>query len=245
MKCKSCGANLQIDNEVCPYCGIANPVAKKHREDMKKYSKDYSKTKKEVITKSKKVNERSVRIAVGAITFAAVLLSVFLDTSEVSVRHRLKNKAMTKDHEKYYAMVEDLIQYDDYFKISELVHAHNLYDSSITPLGYAELLRADTNYASLCSNIMKALEADDAHIDTYASYISHNLWYVDIYLHDNDVYSKVYDAKWLKFADDLQRDTKLVLATFLNIPEEEYDELVKLSEAQRAVRIKEAIDEIK
>ena len=32
----------------CPYCGAKNPVAQKHREDMKRYADDYKKTKEEV-----------------------------------------------------------------------------------------------------------------------------------------------------------------------------------------------------
>ena len=40
MKCKNCNANLQIEDEKCPYCGAENPYAKKHRADMKKYAGD-------------------------------------------------------------------------------------------------------------------------------------------------------------------------------------------------------------
>ena len=62
MKCKSCGANLEIDTAFCPYCGKANPVAKKHREDMARFEKDYKDTKKAVISSSKKFNRKTFYI---------------------------------------------------------------------------------------------------------------------------------------------------------------------------------------
>ena len=30
MKCKKCGADLKLSDEVCPYCGAVNYAAKRH-----------------------------------------------------------------------------------------------------------------------------------------------------------------------------------------------------------------------
>lgn len=48
MKCDFCGANLTIDDEVCPYCHTPNTHYVKHREDMHRYEQDYQSTKTEV-----------------------------------------------------------------------------------------------------------------------------------------------------------------------------------------------------
>ena len=52
MKCKNCNANLQIEDEKCPYCGAENPFAKKHRADMKKYAGEFASTREEVLENS-------------------------------------------------------------------------------------------------------------------------------------------------------------------------------------------------
>ena len=49
MKCPNCGSNLTIDDEVCSFCGVANPHARTHREEMRRFKKDYDRTKSEVI----------------------------------------------------------------------------------------------------------------------------------------------------------------------------------------------------
>ena len=38
MKCKKCGADLKLSDEVCPYCGAVNYAAKRHIRDRKFYA---------------------------------------------------------------------------------------------------------------------------------------------------------------------------------------------------------------
>ena len=44
MKCKKCGADLKLSDEVCPYCGAVNYAAKRHIRDRKFYAQDYQST---------------------------------------------------------------------------------------------------------------------------------------------------------------------------------------------------------
>lgn len=48
MKCKKCGADLKLSDEVCPYCGAVNYAAKRHIRDRKFYAQDYQSTHKQV-----------------------------------------------------------------------------------------------------------------------------------------------------------------------------------------------------
>lgn len=73
MKCPTCGANLQIEDEKCPFCGNPNPYARKHRQEMQYYHQEFQKTKQEVEKKTRHYNSFTVRI-----TAAAVLLVLIL-----------------------------------------------------------------------------------------------------------------------------------------------------------------------
>lgn len=238
MKCKKCGSNLEIDSEVCPYCGMVNPIAQKHREDMKKYSADYEETKDQVITKSKKVNNRSIRIAVIAITALLIGTSVILDSFVVSLRFKHQRNLRREDSDKYYAEVEQLISSEDYFKISEIVLAHDLnrhFDDSDS------LLMATCEYRSLYDNVMKALEEHSYSSDRYAGYISQNI--VNI---DNAIYrSEPESAEWKKYSEDLLKDTQLLLKVYLNISEEQYRELIKMDNNKRVAVLTEVLDEVR
>ena len=64
MKCDFCGANLTIDDEVCPYCHTPNTHYVKHREDMHRYEQDYQSTKTEVYETAGKTSKKATQIAV-------------------------------------------------------------------------------------------------------------------------------------------------------------------------------------
>ncbi len=75
MKCRNCGAVLQIDDEQCRYCGKVNPRFKKQRETKKDYSKNYIETRDEVIEEAKRQSSKHVKIIA---IFALVLVNVVL-----------------------------------------------------------------------------------------------------------------------------------------------------------------------
>ena len=48
MKCKYCGANLQLTDAFCPYCGKPNPRAERYAKDKQYYEQDYAETSQKV-----------------------------------------------------------------------------------------------------------------------------------------------------------------------------------------------------
>ena len=52
MKCQCCGGNLNIEDKFCPQCGILNPFAVKHQEEMERYEDDYRQTKEDMLKRS-------------------------------------------------------------------------------------------------------------------------------------------------------------------------------------------------
>ena len=70
MKCQYCGANLQIEDAVCPHCGRENPHYIRHRSDMAAYQADYSATKEEVLQNASRLSRKTVRITVIAVLVA-------------------------------------------------------------------------------------------------------------------------------------------------------------------------------
>lgn len=63
MKCKYCGADLTMEDEVCPFCHNPNPYYVKHREDMHRYEQDYQETKSDVYETAGKTSRKATQIA--------------------------------------------------------------------------------------------------------------------------------------------------------------------------------------
>ncbi|MCQ2540061.1 MAG: hypothetical protein MJ114_06380 [Acetatifactor sp.] len=75
MKCQYCGGNLQLDNEVCPFCGRENTKAKKYIDTKKGYQKEFDETEKKV-QKKVKLNARTGRLLV--IALMVLIIAVFV-----------------------------------------------------------------------------------------------------------------------------------------------------------------------
>ena len=74
MKCPNCGANLTIDDEVCSFCGMENPYAEKHREEMRQFKTDYNRTKSQVLEKTQNHSRFVVKVMLIAIMVVINLL---------------------------------------------------------------------------------------------------------------------------------------------------------------------------
>lgn len=81
MKCKYCGADLTIDDEVCPFCHNPNPYYVKHREDMHRYEQDYQETKSDVYETAGKTSRKATQIAILAVLGGLFLGTVVLNTN--------------------------------------------------------------------------------------------------------------------------------------------------------------------
>ena len=67
VKCKYCGADLTMEDEVCPFCHNPNPYYVKHREDMHRYEQDYQETKSDVYETAGKTSRKATQIAILAV----------------------------------------------------------------------------------------------------------------------------------------------------------------------------------
>lgn len=126
MKCKSCGANLNIEDKVCPYCGLPNPFAAEHQKEMEHFEREFEDTKTEVIQKTQKLGRRASKITVIAVLVAlcAAMLVLLIKADDIYY-WRLEKKQNARAAE-ISAEIEKLIAEDEYSKVGEYIRVHNL-----------------------------------------------------------------------------------------------------------------------
>lgn len=241
MKCKYCGANLEIDTPFCPYCGKENPIAKQHREDMAKFERDYKETKKEVLTNSKKFNLRTLRITVVAVTVAAfailILLLVFND--ELSYSH-YRNKA-EKYSINYLDEIKTLVDGRDYLTLARLINSKNIRVSYINKTeleDYRYVMNAARDYEQLFSSVMRVAGGGNS-ASGMPGTIAGEIRYIfkDIKQgRDEDEAGRFSD-----YYSDVERDTILLMETCFGMDKETAESLPGLSDAKLNLAIEEAL----
>lgn len=244
MKCPSCGSNLQIDNAFCPYCGAKNPVAQKHREDMKRYAEDYKKTKEEVIGNTRKFNKTTLRVTAIALTVAAIVgviaLTMFKDRLGMQMYHKHRNMNAPQ----YFEQVEQLVEKEDYLRLDALVTAKGIaYGNNKRMDEYTGVFRVTDYYAEVFTQLMYMLtdsSISDSEIDVLSTEI--NSFYRSFknysdYGKDNETVQK--------YLSDIKQDMSLLLKTYLKLSDETAAGLETMSEGNIFIMVEEAFGEKK
>lgn len=240
MKCRSCGANLEIDTAFCPYCGKANPVAKKHREDMARFEKDYRTTKKEVLTNTGRFNRRTLRITAVAVTVAALAIMILSLVFNESLAYSHYRARTERESINYLEDIKALVEERDYLALDRLVNEKDIRagyrDEGLGRFRY--VLNANRNYADLFESLMRA-DYSSSYGSSMAGTLSSSVFHV---------FKNVKDGREHGFDEfegyytDIVRDTLLLLETCLNMDKEQTAELTDVSEARLTLAIEEALD---
>ncbi len=244
MKCPSCGSNLQIDNAFCPYCGAKNPVAQKHREDMKRYADDYKKTKEEVIGNTRKFNKTTLRVTAIALTVAAIVGVIMLTLLKDRLGMQMYRKHRSMNAPQYFEQVEKLIEEEDYLRLDALVTATGIsYSNDKRMDEYTGVFRVTDYYAETFSQLMYMLtdsSINESQIDTLSTDI--NYFYRSFknysdYGKDNETVQK--------YVKDIKQDMSLLLKTYLKLADETAAGLETMSEGNIFIMVEEAFGEKK
>lgn len=241
MKCKNCGNNLEIDNAFCPYCGTPNPVAKKHREDMKKYERDYDATKREVLSNSRRVSDRAIKITAIALTVAAIAVLIpFVSRTDSLGRSAQKSKAASNS-EQYLPQLQELIKAEDYLAVNELAKAHMLNQYSVYDGKYSAVFSVSSMYSDLLQEIGIVLDKKGQIPNGAFSTIGWDIKSIGSRVKDKYDISEECE----EYLKHIERDTILLLETYLNISEEQYYEMQNISDSKRNLMVEEAVNELR
>ncbi|MCR5508032.1 MAG: zinc ribbon domain-containing protein [Lachnospiraceae bacterium] len=162
MKCRYCGSNLGIEDEVCPYCGKVNSQAAGHLAEMKKTRDEFESAKRSA-AKGTKINGRIARLIVIAVMIVAtmVMLGVTSRYSDVSTRierneARIK-KAADRNKDDISATLKELEKNREYLAMDCYVLEHRL-RSNDDYNDYARVFTAAISYSVIYEDILSIVD---------------------------------------------------------------------------------------
>ncbi len=117
MKCQHCGSNLNIEDNVCPYCGQPNPFAEKHQAAMRHFENDYEKTKREVLEQTARFSKHTIRITILAVLVALIAAAAVFLIKADDIRWRMEEKQVESHAAEHRAAVSKLMEDRDYLAL--------------------------------------------------------------------------------------------------------------------------------
>lgn len=244
MKCNSCGANLKIEDEFCPYCGTVNLDAVRHRQDMQEYQQEFQRTRSDVYQSAKKFSSINIRIITILVLVVLLLLSIILNVSHYDISSWIKRTQAASMVEQHRAKLEELEAAGEYQAFYAYYNANTMY--------YLEGIRDfyKVYYVSNCyANVMDSLgrlitrdEMTYLDADREVRYLCN---YAD------ELYERAVrgsydsDEEWspehAAAIEDMKAEVNLMLMTYCNLNEEDLAVFEAARPGRKQIMIEEGL----
>ena len=250
MKCKNCNANLQIEDEKCPFCGAENPFAKQHRADMKKYAGEFNSTRKEVLENSSRFNRYTVKITITAVLVALCACALILVMNTYQVKEYLQERKIAAHKTEHIQKVTELLDNGDYIAASYYINAQKInyakpldeYYSLFTVTRYYSYIVEQINYIIGWDKQANHYEDIDAVFSRLSEYIGY-IYYESTprkYAKDGS-----YTDDKLAYMTAEIADMNILLKTYIGLTDEDTSELKDLSDVKRTILLTERYEALK
>lgn len=242
MKCKQCGANIEIEANFCPYCGAENTEYLLHRKQMFHLKKDYEETKEQVMEENQRIASSSVRITVIAVLVALNLILWFLGANAWSIVRSYKVSIERKSIEIHQQKLQEYEQDNDYGMLAAYYDEHLLYE--------IEELEEFRQIYQACFNFIYAYGfiVDLPNPDSYFSpeekirTICDSLDYMyDAMTLKQYMDPKCYEGQHKVTMDNLKEDVSFLLITYGGISPEEASCFAQMSDGQRQIALERGL----
>ena len=245
MKCPNCGSNLTIDDEVCSFCGVANPHARTHREEMRRFKKDYDRTKSEVMEKTQSHSRIAAKIVLIAVMVVLDLIMILTAADSYELRKFIINNRAQKNYAVHKAELDRLEAERDYIGLAVYFEKYSLTYSDLFD-EFGSVYNMANNYERSYTYIMR-LVTDDGK-DSYfnpeqtVEALAQLLEYMYTYSKPREYCDMTeYTEQHQACMDDIIGQTEDLLQTYLNIPAEKMDEFWEMSKARKQIMMEEGL----
>ncbi|MBO5209561.1 MAG: zinc ribbon domain-containing protein [Lachnospiraceae bacterium] len=246
MKCPSCGANLQIGDERCPFCGKDNPFAAKHRSDMNYYNREFQKTKQVVEQKTNRFTSAAVKITIIAVLVVLNILMLYLSQEgPYKIWKAQTKKDISINYEKYDTQLMEYEQEGNWNGIDEFYDEKYLHmDERFRKYSVLYYTACDYNYIL---HTLLSYSGEDSYMDAEycSSRIAENLegFYasVDRIDYNHEWYDECYEGLHGEALAQIKADMEAILMAYANLTEEEVKALPDYSESKKKSLIMEGL----
>lgn len=210
---------------------------------MLKYSTDYGETRERVIKTTRNVNRKAIRIAVIAVTIAAlaILTAVLINIDDIAYKHY--HESVKGDLEEEQAAIDELIEKEDYISLNRLIQSKQLTGVRNWDEDQYEVLSLTEKYNRIFMAVMNFMSDDFINIHRNAETVESEVTDFESTLY----YSTKIPGKYKEYVEHMSKDMRLMLKTYLNISEEKYNDIfltADLSKENRVEMIEEVLNEI-
>lgn len=248
MKCPTCGNNLQMEDESCPYCGSPNPFFQQHQEDMEYYEKQFNSTKEAVEGRSKRFISLTVKVTMIAVLVVLNIVMMFMMDRGSYAIWKSHVKKDIQAHATEYRAAMDQYEKDGRWILLADYYSEKSLDRDENFREYSQTVNAAGDYKMIYNRLMDIL-SPNKYNDTayYAQQLSRHL--TDFYRvvnredYRSDYYDSQYTTNHVDAMNRMRMDVETLMKAYAGLTDEDLQNFPDYSEAKRASILEERIGE--
>lgn len=252
MKCEFCGSNIDIESDVCPYCGMKKSQFQEHRKAMKRYDRAFRRTRDTVVEQNRKFSRKAGAITIICILAAAILILLICRIQIYDIYRFSKNISLMREADEHTAKLDKLEEtghyeeFADYYLENELYFVDDKapyseysllfllasdYEDAVTQLS-ALLFPTETDTVLPGDRLEYFVESYDRMVKNYNTYVADR----ETQLHYDE---SCYLEKHLDSMDAMIQNLHQFLTAYFGIDEDRIEEFQKESNAHRIMMLEE------
>lgn len=243
MKCLSCGAEIGLTVEKCPYCGRVVTETAGHQADLRSYREKSEKTKRGLT----KVMSENVPIVISAVVMAVLLIACgvafYVADNAYIFRSDAMRKESVKNYDEYSAQINKYLEAGDYTGFAAFKEYHNIAEWE-APYDDLNLLWEMTEeYNSLVSNIESSVMfGPDARRYSPESDVSDCRRAIHEFYHEYEYkQEEIENDPYASYIHDMKKKADIMLRIYLGLDDEARETYLAASDIEQEAYIEGVI----
>lgn len=242
MKCKYCGTNLTLENEVCPFCRRPNEDAKIYINKKKQYQMSLKEATKKVEKTTHYVKSFATLLVVAIVIAIMNIVLLFVKANAEDIRDWKQERDLNQNYESFSSRLDQELQEWDYTSFKQLVYKEEMYLSD-KYREYSNLAYFASCYEGIEENILRLTDTSIAEpYWTKEECVDNLAWNILNFYENVDDSMKEYMKEYTTEKGEEQRvelinRTKRLMGYYLKLDQKQIEEFQSMSQTQIALII--------
>lgn len=219
MKCTSCGAEIGLTVEKCPFCGRPVTETAGHRADLNEYKNRSERTKRKL---SETLSE-NIPLAISAVVMVVLLVAIgiayYVKDNAYSFRSDAMRKESVKKYDEYSAQIKKYLEAGDYTGFAAFKEYHNIaeWEAPYDDLNLLWEMAHDYNdlVSEIESSVMFGPEADRYNPEGDVRDCRYSIY--EFYQEYEDKQSEIESDPYGEYIRDMKKKADIILKVYLGM----------------------------
>jgi hypothetical protein len=243
MKCISCGGEIGLTDERCPFCGCVVTETAGHRAELKSYKTKSEKTKRGLA----KTLAENVPLAISAVVmvvlFIACVVAFYVEDNAYIFRSDSMRRDSVKNYEEYSAEINKYLEAGDYTGFAAFKEYHNIAEWEAPYDDLNLLWKMAYEYTSLVSDIESAtMFGEDASWYNPESDVSDCRRSIYDFYHEYEYrHDEIESDPYAVYIHDMKSKADIMLKIYLGLDDEAREVFLADSDIGQEVYLEEVL----